>query len=417
MEILTVVLLLFFTSVNFLEGVQKEAIHSKNLKSSERANKNRSSFKTFPEIRFVQEETFRSTEAVIVGDIAKFAADGENRVYIADSDQTTIHVFDPDGSYLTSLGREGKGPGEFTAFRSHTSIKIHSNRLYVTDVIGTSFFPDRIQVFLLEDLSFSHTIKLLAEYRDNFKQLEGYYPKRIYPFGNGRFLVSYHRFPNKYKDNESYIRYVIQDSTGYILTGPILEQKDLTQLVYKVTNVSIPYQAITPFPFFGKSLLAVSHEDHHLYAVPETEEFKLDVYKPDGKYLRSFQHSFENKSLTREGLIKRYGDTMSALGPGTIAADMIREAQNLPDTWPALNDMLIDDENRLWISTIVEDDEIYEWWVLKDTGELLARFDWPRNKEIKVVKNGKLYTEETDKNGLARIGRYSIEMREKTLSE
>jgi len=92
---------------------------------------------------------------------------------------------------------------------------------------------------------------------------------------------------------------------------------------------------------------------------------------------------------------------------------MIREADNLPESWPALNDLLIDDENRLWVSTIVEDFEIFEWWVLEETGELITRFKWPRDEPIEVVKNGYMYTLETDEDtGLQQVVRYRIEMTE-----
>ncbi len=73
--------------------------------------------------------------------------------------------------------------------------------------------------------------------------------------------------------------------------------------------------------------------------------------------------------------------------------------------------MLIDDQNRLWISTIVKDLDVYRWWVLEENGKLLARFTWPRNREIEVIKNGFVYAKETeDETGLERVVRYRIEM-------
>jgi hypothetical protein len=68
-----------------------------------------------------------------------------------------------------------------------------------------------------------------------------------------------------------------------------------------------------------------------------------------------------------------------------------------------------DDSNRLWVSTIVEDFDVYEWWVLEDNGELITKFDWPRDEPIEVIKNGKMYTRQTDEEtGLERIVRYQI---------
>lgn len=164
------------------------------------------------------------------------------------------------------------------------------------------------------------------------------------------------------------------------------------------------------FPFSGKSLLSVSDEGH-LYAANNTEKFRIDVYDACKGHIRTFQHPFNNVPLTRSGIIERYrnNEKIASLREGT-ALKMIREAETLPEIWPALETMFFDDENRLWISTIVDDFEVYEWWVLKTTGEMLTKFKWPRDKPIEAVTNGFLYTRETDEMGVASIVRYRIEM-------
>lgn len=73
--------------------------------------------------------------------------------------------------------------------------------------------------------------------------------------------------------------------------------------------------------------------------------------------------------------------------------------------------MFFDDEDRLWVSTIIDSNEVYEWWVLKNTGAVITQFEWPRGKPIEVVNNGYLYTRETDEETrIQEIVRYRIEM-------
>ena len=73
--------------------------------------------------------------------------------------------------------------------------------------------------------------------------------------------------------------------------------------------------------------------------------------------------------------------------------------------------MFVDDENRLWISTIVEDFDVYEWWVLEENGEMITRFEWPRDEPIEMIKNDYLYTKETeDETGVQQVVRYRVEM-------
>lgn len=404
----------------FLFGCSGEEV-KENLNPSEQTNKLRESNDTSIvseskndtkqgyQITFNQKESYGSTENVIVGEIASLAVDNQNRVYIADMDQTTVHIFNSKGNYLKSLGRKGKGPAEFAAITPNTIIKAHSNRLYALDYSDPStFFPTRVQIFTLSNLSFSHTLKLIAPNRDDFgEQLEGYYPNRIFPRNDGKFLVSYRKSPTDYQDSTSFIRYVIQDSTGRIVEGPVLEQKDRTNLVYLVEKARVPYLAIYSFPFLDKSLLAVS-KDNYLYAA-RSGDFQVDVYNPDGQHVREFSHLFENKPFNKDTIIERYKRTnyKSELGDG-VAIKMIKEAENLPDTWPALQSMFFDDKDMLWVSTIINDNEVYEWWILKKTGEVITKFKWARNKPIKVIKNGFLYTLETDDKGVKQIVRYKI---------
>ena len=67
-------------------------------------------------------------------------------------------------------------------------------------------------------------------------------------------------------------------------------------------------------------------------------------------------------------------------------------------------------EYSLWIATIVDDMDVYKWWILKDTGEVITKFEWPRDHPIEEVRNGKLYARETnEETGLEEIVRYDIE--------
>ena len=108
--------------------------------------------------------------------------------------------------------------------------------------------------------------------------------------------------------------------------------------------------------------------------------------------------------MTKDDAIKSQGTP--------FLADLVSQ-NKVPDTWPAMDNMIIDDDGRLWIATIVEDLDVFEWWLLEETGELLSKFKWPRDEPIVTVKNGKVYTRQTDvETGLERVVRYGIEMAE-----
>ncbi len=55
--------------------------------------------------------------SIFLGDVSKFAID-ENHIYIAGYGQSQIHIFSKNGRYLKSIGKKGRGPGEYIAIRS-----------------------------------------------------------------------------------------------------------------------------------------------------------------------------------------------------------------------------------------------------------------------------------------------------------
>lgn len=50
-----------------------------------------------------------------LGRIVDVAVDSRGNIHVLDASTQTVHRFAPDGTYLTSLGRAGEGPGEFRA--------------------------------------------------------------------------------------------------------------------------------------------------------------------------------------------------------------------------------------------------------------------------------------------------------------
>ncbi len=59
----------------------------------------------------------------LFGFILDIVIDGQNRIYILDETRQEVSVFNQRGEYLTTLGRLGKGPGEFEHARSMTLYK------------------------------------------------------------------------------------------------------------------------------------------------------------------------------------------------------------------------------------------------------------------------------------------------------
>lgn len=333
------------------------------------------------EIRLSREMSLGDSEEVVIGRSASIVTDHMGRVFIPDIDQLTIHVYSSEGNYLTNLGREGDGPGEFRGFQPK-SIDTDSNWLYVFDSISR-----RVHLFSLETLSFSHTVNMGRWH--TIEELRSTIPALGFVRNDGSILMIFGRIPNPNSDQTARYYYYIMDEQGEILPDKIFDHK-----------LREPWIS----GGIARTMQLDTSNDDRIFAA-WTEEFLVKIYSSDGDYLHAFYHPTDEVALNWNDLINHSTDER-----------FIEAALNTPDlpqTWPIIESLIIDSEDRLWISTIVENIDVYEWWVLKETGEIISRFEWPRDRHIEVVGNGSVYTREVDdETGLTEIVRYRIEMEE-----
>jgi hypothetical protein len=352
------------------------------------------------EISIKKDVLYGGSNEVFIGDLGEIAVDSSGRVFIEDTGNLFIHVFEPFGRYLGHFGRDGRGPGEFSSIKS---LQIRDDQLYVFD-----FRQNRVNIFNLNTLVIEETISL-ARNRGDHHELRGSYPSvdEFYAGSNNTYIVKFISTGNSIKSDWENIEVkgllYLMDDTGD-LSEKLVDFKDAIRTQFPVRNTSFD---IPLTPFFGNTLIAFSGENSMYQAGPD--HFLITVYSPNGRYERAFYYPFKKLLLTRESAIS--GEVLDELiiNPELIIQNI--NSVDLPETWPVLTNMLMDDENRLWVSTIVKDFEIYEWWVLEVSGELITTFEWPRNEPIEVIKNGKMYTRQTDEEtGLQQVVRYRVEM-------
>lgn len=368
-------------------------------------------------IQFKRDTSYGSTNDLLIDHIGTIAVDDSGRVYFTTGGPNGIHVFEPDGQHLTHIGRKGQGPGEFSS--AYLAIHIFSDRLYAIDL-----FSYRVSVFSVDSFELIRTVNI--NLTNKIKSLADHYIHQVIPGKDGTFLVCFKKFLSEVHDlsegtkiDTLYRRFYPMDKEGGLIPMEVLKIHDQPVVIGSV------FQNVGPvsLDFFSKPFVSVSN-DGSIY-VADTKDFLIKEYSPVGECLRAFYHPYQNVSLTRETALESSNASMSRLIPAMsgegMNKSMIQTMMNsrqrlirqidLPPNWPALNELLVDDENRLWVSTIVEDFEVYEWWILEDSGEVITKFEWSRDEPIEVVKNGYMYTRETDEEtGLQTIVKYRIEM-------
>lgn len=319
------------------------------------------------------------------------SVDKNGRVYIMDRVEENIHVYKPDGELLTKIGREGRGPGEFLDM---STFRLDRDRLMTYDMN-----LKRIQWFDLD----SHDVEVLninlTELKNNQEEVVFGSLMSVMPLGNGNLLIG--GFSPGYlrrlsEDERPHIKYYAIDENGN------LTSEELFQTVLPESHSTRHNTGLTSsrrIPSSDEGIVTVSPEGTIYRA--NTSQFLIHALDVTDATRRSIYYPYEHVPLDREKLLESYSD------------DIRENMQDVDfgDHWPALHTILADDENRIWVATITEDPDTYTWWVLKDSGELLGRFDWPRSLEIETIRNGSIYVRDRDwEEGVLTVQRHEIQM-------
>ncbi|HSH53346.1 MAG TPA: 6-bladed beta-propeller, partial [Bacteroidales bacterium] len=316
------------------------------------------------------------------------------------SQRFTIYVYNSNGSYITQIGKKGRGPGEF---QNIYSLDIHENQLYAYD-----YQQRKIYVFSLGSFILSHTINLNPENWNHIKGLKNSFPTRFFARNDEVLLMSFTQIPQPNQfDEQTYKKYFLLNKKGEIISDLVYQQKGVE---YLISNWGGGLNLLKP-PFTRSSLMAVS-EDGTIFSA-WSEEFLIKVYSPEGHYLYAFYYPLMPSSLNKKSFLDLYNEQP--------LLQKSYKSSKIPNTWPVLNQMLLDDENRLWVSTITDNEDYYLWWVVDEEGKLLARLKWPGKRLARdisklnriIIKNGFLYAiEANERNGLQEVVQYRVKIGE-----
>lgn len=346
-----------------------------------------SSVNSQKDIQFTRTQIFEESENLTFGRISGIAVDKSERVYISESTQghAAIHVFESDGTYLTSLGGYGDGPGEF---RSIINPQIVENKLYALD--GRQL---KINVYSLQSLSFKSTIQLDPGNWSHIEDLNGAFPSDFTVLDSERILLTFLKSEGR---KDLLFRYMI-NSSGEISSNKIVEQVSAEHFV-RPDNDGIFFS-----PFSSSGLFAIT-ENENLYTI-WTEEILFKKYTLDGEYQSSFYHPFTNKELSRDEVLNYYDSE--------IYEASVRNT-GFPEQWPSIHSFVMDESDNFWISTIIDSESNYQWWVLSNEGEILSKFTWPKSKSIRDVTDESLFALETDPDtGIQKVIKYQFQYHQK----
>lgn len=280
-------------------------------------------------------------------------------IYALDGSGQHIKVFDQDGSYLTTIGREGQGPGEF--FLPLALIMTGGGEIVVGDFNRISFFSSEGEFLKGIPLSTGSLLNIDIDYEGN---IFGYSIDR----GNMVYALK------KYD----------QELNELCLFG----SSPLPSVEFSKTGRRNAFFAILSWDIINGNQVVTGY--------PE-EGYILKILDSSGNQIRRIEKEHVPVEITQED----FEEVIDGL-PSEIKKDYYA-----PKYFPPFSALRADDEGRIWVVTPGKVPEKGKriWDVFDAEGRYILRVAL---KAAPYIFINKMYTIEEDENGFHCIKRYNI---------
>ncbi|HET8864787.1 MAG TPA: 6-bladed beta-propeller [Gracilimonas sp.] len=344
-------------------------------------------------IALIPAQSFGETGEPYLTRILGCVVDDHGGVIIHSADanyEQILHVYNAYGTYHAQLGRQGRGPGEYGNI---VGIQAKAGKVFVLD-----YTSQRLNEYSTKDYSFMRSILL-----ENWKSGDGLRFGYIEARNDGNYLLVFSE--NRSKPGRLESKYQVMDHAGNKVSAEPL----VFPYGFRI-KVGQSIRPTMPITFLGTTLTALSHEDA-LYAV-WTNDFLIKKYDAKGEYQSAIYYPIQGSPFD----LNEYSKTqLFSPKVGDIEKAFATMDEELPENFPVVDKLMVDDKNRIWVAVPAgAEREYYEWWILNETGELLAKLVLPKDQRIYDIKNGHLYSKETDEEtGAEFVIKYRVELIEK----
>ena len=286
---------------------------------------------------------------VIFGRIFRADADPDGNVYLVDTQLSEVPVFSPDGELIKTLSRDGEGPGE-----THEPVDM---LLLPDGSVGIlQRFPGKVVRIdrdgnPLGDIFFNEATEggFTAVYTGRCRGDELMFVLQRATREETRSVRTYH--VGRYDMNGKELASCFSRTTVIDFTKPVITEAS-------VLDVAIFGSTIAP--------------DGRVYVAPDYDQYKINVYAPDGALHQVIERDFIERPRTEleRGRIEAVFATWANRGGQTLPTEIY-------DCAPTITDLYVDDANQLWVensrSADVGPDEAMLTYDVFDGGGKLLR--------------------------------------------
>lgn len=300
--------------------------------------------------------------------------DSSGNIYILESNEKRIQVFDKNGNYKKVIGRKGQGPGEF-----QTPIYIcvsNKDKLYVADITRRCISIFRKDMEYLKTIYFPNEILLFKRFMVDKDEniICGY---ASYNEELNRYVIA------KYDNNFKYINTIME----YIGIYSIIRLKGIT---------------IQPFKYSAQVLWTLS-EDGFIYSIRNDENVLLKI-DTGGGIRKKEEINYDLEKMDKEeieGIFKGFKKDIRNITPDKY----------IPKHKPAIINMIAIDRYILLLKQ-KENDKKYEYDLyneeMKRIGNVNTLYIINRYKYGKVYSIEIELNKEKDDVENVKIARYGI---------
>ncbi len=286
--------------------------------------------------------------------------DSEGNIYVLDSKETHIKVFDREGAFLKIIGQKGQGPGEM---QSPQDFSITAN---------------------LEIMVNDWSTRAL-----HFFSLDGQYLKSLNLKGMIFFL-----HPVANSQNHIVAGYTVMDQTvtGYLkIFNPDMTEKK-TLYSYKLAQ----YPVINPL--YAQCFWQIDRHDHIIWGYNGV--YEIWFLKPDGSLFMKISKDYDPVKITeeeKEEFIKsNYGEEPP---PGI---KLSWDSHHHPFIY-----LSVDDEGRVFVRTYEKAPNGHFYYdVFNSRGKYIAKI--PLEHRPRIWKKNKLYVISEDEEGYQQVRRFNV---------
>ena len=276
----------------------------------------------------------------IFGNIRGIEAASDGTIYVLDYQAVEVRTYGPDGQYLGTIVESGEGPGElgeangiFLAGDSILWINDHGRWV----ILGVNPAGEEVHRFTMPVLSYAYIWRGTFDHRGRFWMGTSHSDEeRTFPPETGLVTGKSRGYYKSYD--------IATEAVDSVYTGENTYRSFIAETGGGYSYRGIPFEASTPTvvdPSGG-------------FWEANTAEYRITRTSEDGDTLLVIEAALPVSPVTAEDR-SAYVDAAIERDPDDRrAAEEV--AALMPDTKPILSGLFVDDEGRLWVRRVVDNE-------------------------------------------------------------